>query len=126
MASAELPESRVKVFISYSRTDKAFASDLVLGLAACGFAPYIDREDIAAGEDWVKRLSGLISEADTIVYVASPESVKSDQCSWELKEALRLAEQALEADPSEEALERITEIQGRLARAAEALTLPTH
>jgi DNA primase len=42
-----------------------------------------------------------------------------------LKEALRLAEQALEADPSEEALERITEIQGRLARAAEALTLPT-
>jgi DNA primase len=42
-----------------------------------------------------------------------------------LKEALRAAEQALEADPSEEALERITEIQGRLARAAEALTLPT-
>jgi len=32
-------ETRIKVFVSYSRADKAFASDLVLGLAACGFAP---------------------------------------------------------------------------------------
>ena len=47
---ADEAETRIKVFISYSRADKAFASDLVLGLAACGFAPYIDRQDIAAGE----------------------------------------------------------------------------
>ena len=68
-------ESRGKVFISYSRADKAFAADLVLGLAACGFAAYIDREDIAAGEVWQKRLAGLIAEADTIVYVISPDSL---------------------------------------------------
>jgi TIR domain len=52
-------ETRIKVFISYSRADKAFASELVLGLAACGFAPYIDRQDIAPGEDWERRLAGL-------------------------------------------------------------------
>jgi hypothetical protein len=92
---AAQPETRIKVFMSYSRADKAYAADLVLGLAACGFAPYIDREDIAAGEDWSKRLSGLISEADTIVYVISPDSLKSDQCSWELKEAMRLAKRVL-------------------------------
>jgi hypothetical protein len=83
------PEQRVKVFISYSRSDKAFAADLVLGLAACGFAPYIDRENIAAGEDWEKRLSGLIAEADTIVYVISPDSISSQHCTWELGESLR-------------------------------------
>jgi hypothetical protein len=88
-------ETRTKIFISYSRTDKAFASDLVLGLAACGFAPYIDREDIAAGEDWEKRLTGLIAEADTIVYVISPDSITSDHCSWELAESLRLAKRVL-------------------------------
>ena len=91
----DTPEQRVKVFISYSRSDKAFASDLVLGLAACGFAPYIDREDIAAGEDWEKRLSGLIAEADTIIYVISPDSVSSKQCSWELAESIRLAKRVL-------------------------------
>jgi hypothetical protein len=94
MADSTL-EHRVKVFISYSRADKAFASDLVLGLAACGFAPYIDRADIAAGEDWEKRLSGLIAEADTIVCVISPDSVSSQHCSWELGESQRLAKRVL-------------------------------
>src|SRR5690349_8648116 len=93
MASA--PEESLKVFVSYSRVDKAFAAELVLGLTACGFQPYIDREDIAAGEVWEKRLEGLISEADTIVYVISPESVASKQCSWELATSLRLSKRVL-------------------------------
>jgi len=88
-------EESLKVFVSYSRVDKAFAADLVLGLTACGFEPYIDREDIAAGEVWEKRLEGLISEADTIVYVISPESVASKQCSWELATSLRLSKRVL-------------------------------
>jgi hypothetical protein len=93
MASA--PEESLKVFVSYSRSDRGFASDLVLGLTACGFTAYIDREDIAAGEVWERRLEGLISEADTIVYVISPESVASKQCSWELATSLRLSKRVL-------------------------------
>lgn len=89
------PETRIKVFISYSRADKAFASDLVLGLAACGFAPYIDRQDIAAGEDWEKRLAGLISEADSIVYVISPDSLTSENCAQEFQQALALQKRIL-------------------------------
>ena len=89
------PEQRVKVFISYSRADKAFASDLVLGLAACGFAPYIDRHDIAAGEEWEKRLAGLIAEAHTVVYVISPDSLTSQHCNWELEETQRLSKRVL-------------------------------
>ncbi|HEV7692600.1 MAG TPA: toll/interleukin-1 receptor domain-containing protein [Hyphomonadaceae bacterium] len=92
---AGVAEESLKVFVSYSRVDKAFAADLVLGLTACGFEPYIDREDIAAGEVWEKRLEGLISEADTIVYVISPESVASKQCSWELATSLRLSKRVL-------------------------------
>ncbi len=88
-------DARIKVFVSYSRTDKAFANDLVLGLAACGFAPYIDRQDIAAGEDWEKRLQGLISEADSIVYVVSPDSLGSDHCGQEFRQALDLRKRIL-------------------------------
>ncbi|MEQ1610433.1 MAG: toll/interleukin-1 receptor domain-containing protein [Hyphomonadaceae bacterium] len=95
MAQSVDIETRIKIFVSYSRADKAFASDLVLGLAACGFAPYIDRQDIAAGEDWEKRLAGLISEADSIVYVISPDSLKSENCAEEFRQALALRKRIL-------------------------------
>ncbi len=88
-------DTHIKVFVSYSRADKAFASDLVLGLAACGFAPYIDRQDIAAGEDWEKRLEGLIAESDSIVYVVSPDSLGSDHCGQEFRQALDLQKRIL-------------------------------
>lgn len=95
MAQSADTETRIKVFISYSRADKAFASDLVLGLAACGFAPYIDRQDIAAGEDWEKRLAGLISEADSVVYVISPDSLGSENCAEEFRQAIALRKRVL-------------------------------
>jgi len=91
----EPTETRIKVFISYSRADKAFASELVLGLAACGFAPYIDRQDIAPGEDWEKRLAGLITEADSIVYIVSPDSLASENCALELRQAVALRKRIL-------------------------------
>lgn len=88
-------QSRMRVFVSYSRVDRAFADDLVLGLTACGFEAYIDREDIAAGEEWPKRLAGLIMQADTVVYVISPDSTASPQCAWEVTETLRVSKRLL-------------------------------
>jgi hypothetical protein len=67
---------KLKVFISYSRKDSAeFADELLAGLKVAGFAPFLDRHDIAAGEDWEVRLGGLIEQADTVVFVVSPEAV---------------------------------------------------
>jgi hypothetical protein len=58
---------RLKVFISYSRKDSAsFADELLAGLEVGGFAPFLDRHDIAAGEDWEARLDGLIAQSDTV------------------------------------------------------------
>ena len=91
---APAPEA-AKVFISYSRREAAFADELAAGLQACGFEAYIDREDIAPGEAWETRLSGLIGEADTVVYVISPHSVTSEQCHWEVTETLRMSKRLL-------------------------------
>ena len=61
MADAGAGE-KLKVFISYSRRDStAFADELVAGLEYGGFAPFLDRHDIAAGEDWEARLGGLLA-----------------------------------------------------------------
>jgi hypothetical protein len=87
---------KLKVFISYSRKDSTdFADELVAGLELAGFAPFIDRHDIAAGEDWETRLGGLIQDADTVVYVISPEAVKSDRCAWEVDKSLALAKRLI-------------------------------
>ena len=74
MADAGTGE-KLKVFISYSRKDSAaFADELLAGLEYGGFAPFLDRHDIAAGEDWEARLGGLIAQSDTVVFVVSPEN----------------------------------------------------
>jgi formylglycine-generating enzyme required for sulfatase activity len=80
---------RLKVFISYSRRDSIdFAEEIVAGLELAGFAAFLDRHDIAAGEDWAARLGSLIRQADTVVFVVSPEAVKSERCTWEVNKAL--------------------------------------
>src|ERR1044071_10217753 len=84
--------NKLKVFISYSRRDAAqFADELVAGLELAGFAPFLDRHDIAAGEDWEARLGGLIAQSDTVVFVVTPEAVKSERCVWEGERTLGLS-----------------------------------
>src|SRR5262245_11545131 len=87
---------KLKVFISYSRKDSAeFADELVAGLEYGGFAPFLDRHDIAAGEDWEARLGGLIAQSDTVEFVVSPEAVKSERCVWEVDRTIELSKRLL-------------------------------
>ena len=93
-------QEKLKVFISYSRKDAlAFADQLVAALAACGYAPTIDRHGIAGAEKWQERLGTLILEADTVVFVLTPESGKSDICKWEVEEADRRAKRLIPIVP---------------------------
>ena len=87
---------KLKVFISYSRRDSTqCAEELVEGLKLAGFDPLLDRRDIVAGEDWEARLGGLIKRADTVVFVISPEAVKSERCAWEVDRALAEARRVI-------------------------------
>ena len=86
---------KLRVFISYSRDDLKFADQLDAALSACGFECLIDRHGISGGEDWKRRLGNLISEADTVVFVLSPSSARSEICDWEVEEAARLNKRIL-------------------------------
>src|SRR5262245_31092223 len=87
---------KLKVFISYSRKDSvAFVDDLVVGLEDRGFAPILDRHDIKPGEPWEARLGGLIEQSDTVVFVVSPEAVKSERCDWEINKTLAISKRLL-------------------------------
>ena len=67
------------------------ADQLAAALDSSGFECFIDREGISGGEAWKRRLGDLISEADTVVFVLSPDSARSETCNWEVEEAARLS-----------------------------------
>jgi TIR domain len=95
MAEADAGE-KLKVFISYSRKDSAeFADELLAGLEVAGFAPFLDRHDIVPGERWEARLGDLIEQSDTVVFVVSPEAVKSERCVWEVDRTIGLSKRLL-------------------------------
>ncbi len=78
-------ESRTKIFISYSRKDTAFVGRVEEALKARNFHPLIDRSDIYIFEDWWQRIKSLIVQADTVVFVLSPDYVSSDICKKEIE-----------------------------------------
>src|SRR6516164_7731453 len=95
MAEAVQEGGRLNVFISYSRDDLDFADQLDAALGLGGFETTIDRHGISAGEDWKKRLGALIRDADTVVFVLSASSAKSEVCALEVAEAVRQGERIL-------------------------------
>ena len=83
--------SPLRLFVSYSRADLGFADELYAGLEILGYAPTLDRHAIVEGDDWKARLGALIAEAETVVFIISPASARSEICAWEVEEAARLS-----------------------------------
>lgn len=83
----ERQTGKLRVFISYSRADEAFADELRLGLEDKGYTVEIDKHSIRQGEEWKARLGKLIAACDTVVFVLSPDSARSSICHWEVEEA---------------------------------------
>jgi hypothetical protein len=82
--------TKAKVFVSYSRKDLAFADELETALKSRGFEPLIDRTEIYAFEEWWTRIEALISQADTVVFVLSPDAVASEVALREVAYAASL------------------------------------
>jgi len=91
-ATADQP----RIFISDARSDSAaLADELVAGLELAGFRPFLDRQDIAASEDWEARLGALILGADTVFFILSPAAVRSERCLWEVERAAESAKRLI-------------------------------
>lgn len=86
---AETP-FETSVFVSYSRKDRRAVDLLVPILQANGFNVFIDRNDIAPAEVFRERIAQLILSADVVVFVLSPDAVRSQMCVWEVEQTLAL------------------------------------
>jgi hypothetical protein len=124
------PDSKLRVFISYSRDDLEFADQLDAALNVCGFECLIERHGISGGEDWKQRLGDLISWADAVVFVVSPSSARSEIMAWEVEEAARFSKRILpvrcrpfEGEQSSPLLRALNYMGGSVSRRAEFLAL---
>jgi WD40 repeat protein len=80
---------RLRIFISYSRRDAEMADRLVAALRAHGFEVAIDRRDLEFGEKWQAELAEFVRLSDTVVWLVSEFSIRSEWVSWELDEVAR-------------------------------------
>lgn len=103
------PERKTRVFICYKQEDPAdprFADRLFGALESRGFDPKMDRprdkaglaaihSGIGPGETWDAEVDRMIREADTVVFVISPDSVESVECKREVALAAKLNKRIL-------------------------------
>lgn len=95
-------ESRARgnVFISYSRADKAFARQIYLALEENGFSPLMDTQAINPAEPWQERLTSMIEECDSVVFVLTAPFLASEPCQFEVSEAGRLGKRMIPLVPA--------------------------
>ena len=76
------------VFISYSRKDMHFATQVcdMLNRYACfyQFIYFFDKEEIKSRNEYLKRISSAISESKSMLFLASRNSFESEFCCKEL------------------------------------------
>ena len=76
------------VFISYSRKDMHFATQVcdMLNRYACfyQFSYFFDKEEIKSRNEYLKRISSAISESKSMLFLASRNSFESEFCCKEL------------------------------------------
>jgi TIR domain len=82
-------DNSVRVFVSYSRRDALVADALVDVLKARGFNAKIDRRNLPFGEKWQAELAELIRLSDTVIWLVSDASIRSQWVNWELDEVAK-------------------------------------
>lgn len=83
------------VFISYSRRDKVFTQKLVDALQASNREVWADWASIPAASDWDAEIKEGIEKTNTVLFVLSPEWLKSNECRKELEHALKMGKKLL-------------------------------
>ncbi len=77
------------VFISYSRRDKVFTQKLVDALKAANREVWADWDSIPAASDWDAEIKEGIEKTNTVLFLLSPEWMKSNECRKEMIHAIQ-------------------------------------
>jgi hypothetical protein len=88
-----LPESRLSVFVAYVEEDLVHARRLRDALANAGYAPWLDKDQLLAGQNWPRAIERAIDLSDAFIACMSWRSLaKRGQFQSELRYALDCAD----------------------------------
>ncbi len=79
------------VFVSYSKKDAPFVRSLVDALEERGVKAWYDREEIRAGDRFMRDIEGALEQSRFFLLVISPDYLSSQWTSFELGVALGAA-----------------------------------
>lgn len=87
-----IPRTQPQVFVAYVEEDLGLARRLRDGLAAAGFAPWLDKDNLLPGQDWPRAIRRAVEMSDAFVACFSPRSIaKRGQFQNEVRWALECA-----------------------------------
>jgi WD40 repeat protein len=83
------------VFMSYSRKDRDAVTSMVTALRAAGEDVWVDLDDIVPSALWMEEIKTAIANADSVIFVISPDSAASQVCGIELTYAVDLSKRVV-------------------------------
>lgn len=84
-----------QVFLAYAQADAEVMDTVRRLLRRQGFTVWSNQTDIPTGEAFKRVVNQGIEEADTMVYLLSPDSLKSQYCEYELNYAVALKKRVI-------------------------------
>lgn len=75
--------SMPRVFLSYARSDAAMVDRIASDLKGEGIDVWLDRDELAPGQLWVKQIEDAISQSDFLLFFISQKSLRS---KWAMDE----------------------------------------
>jgi WD40 repeat protein len=83
------------IFISYSRRDKDFTLKLFEALKTAKREVWADWEDIPPGSDWFVEIKEGVEQSQAVLFILSPEWIKSGECAKELEYAVQMGKRLI-------------------------------
>ena len=77
----------MKLFLSYSSSDRELARGLISRLVAEGFEVWQD-EEVAPGDNWALAIGKALEESDAMIVLLSPDAAKSEWVGRDVEYAL--------------------------------------
>jgi hypothetical protein len=90
-----------KIFISYSHSDKAWATEFAKALQEAGLDVWFDDFRIEAGESLVEALEEGLRKSDDIVLLLSSDSIRKPNLFFEIGAALAMKKRIIPIVPQD-------------------------
>ena len=85
-----MPDTPIRLFISYAHADSAFVDRLEADLQKQGYDPWVDRQRLKGGQRWRRELQDAVKRAQVLLIVLSPDAVAAENVQIEYDYMLEL------------------------------------